>query len=563
MNANLLYRDREWTDGGRYFEERALIQDLGLNTLFRAAGRDVIRDEKDEDKVIALGEPDAFLESTMKKVMLVSLQTESEIVYRQEILQNCLANEPFIYELYAYAKGVLDAWDRLGRKADKKAGSRNSAQSLITEIHVLQLFVDSLSKLKALLEKYRDALQARGFLELRERLHREFSDEKEEALRKILKGIAFYANDKEHEDGVFGKMVNKPRIVLGCSLGDGLKLGNFHLEEVATDTKRYRSPTSLISRAQGFLSERTKTLVNIQRGTKMAEQAESLEFNTVRYIVACCEPFVNAFSGFFSQLHIQAAFYRGAVNLAHHMSRFRLRSCYPKAGAQDVLRFRELKEFVMGIEQLRNPVGNTCDIRRKNLLIVTGANQGGKSTFLRSIGIAQVMMQCGLFVTALEYESGIFPSFFTHFTRREDNAMNSGRLDEELGRMSRIVNHLGPASMVLLNESFASTTEKEGSVIAYDIVKALTEVGVKVLAVTHLLSFAQRVYEEAGQKTDSGVEFLSAQRREDGQRTFRMVQHAPELTSFGLDLYEELIGPLEIGQEPAVTGRESAVTAAR
>ncbi|HBA49569.1 MAG TPA: hypothetical protein DCZ91_17595 [Lachnospiraceae bacterium] len=543
MNANLLYEDREWADSGRYFEERALIQDLGLNTLFWAAARDVIWDEEEEDRVIALGEPDAFLESTMRKVMLVCLRTEAEIRYRQEILQDCLANETFLYELYAYAKGVLDAWDRLGRKAGGKTGTRNSARSLISEIHILQLFVDSLAKLKALLEKYGDELHSRGFVSLRERLNREFSREKEEALRRILKGITFYANDKEHEDGtIFGRLVKKPRIVLGCSLGDGLKLGDFHLEEVETDTKRYRNPASLLSRAQGYLSEKTKTLVNIQRGTKLAEQAESLEFNTVRYIVACCEPFVNAFNGFFSQLHIQVAFYRGAVNLMHHVRRFCLQSCYPKVGAQDVLRFRELKEFVMGIEQRRNPVGNTCSIEGKNLLIVTGANQGGKSTFLRSIGIAQVMMQCGLFVTGEEYESGIFPDFFTHFTRREDSAMNSGRLDEELGRMSRIVDHLGADSMILLNESFASTTEKEGSVIAYDVVKALTEAGVKVLAVTHLLSFARRVYEEAGQKPDSGVEFLSAQRSEDGKRTFRMVQHAPELTSFGLDLYEKIIG---------------------
>ena len=151
------------------------------------------------------------------------------------------------------------------------------------------------------------------------------------------------------------------------------------------------------------------------------------------------------------------------------------------------------------------------------------------------------MMQCGLFVTADRYKSGIFPYFFTHFTRREDSAMNSGRLDEELGRMSRIVDHLGEGAMVLLNESFASTTEREGSVIAYDIVRALTEAGVKVLAVTHLLSFAQRVYEEAAGSEDAGVEFLSAQRLGDGKRTFRMVQHAPELTSFGLDLYDEII----------------------
>ncbi len=542
MNANLLYRDGEWTEGGRYFEERALIQDLGLNTLFWAAGRDVLRDEKDKDRIIALGEPDAFLESTMKKVMLVPLETEDGIRYRQEILQDCLASEAFLYELYACTKGILDAWDKLGRKAGSKTGSRNSARSLIYEIHIMQLFVDSLSKLKALFGKYAGGLRSRGLVSLKARLDAEFSGEKEEALRKILKGIAFYANDKEHEDGVTARMVNKPRIVLGCSLGDGLKLGDFHLEEVDTDTKRYRNPASLLSRAQGYFSERTKTLVNIQRGTELAAQAESLEFNTVRYIVACCEPFVNAFNGFFSQLHMQAAFYRGAVNLMHHMERYQLRSCYPRAGSREALCFRELKEFVMGLEQHRNPVGNTCNIEGKDLLIVTGANQGGKSTFLRSIGIAQVMMQCGLFVAAESYESGIFPSFFTHFTRREDSAMNSGRLDEELGRMSRIVDHVGADSMILLNESFASTTEKEGSVIAYDVVKALTEAGVKVLAVTHLLSFARKVYEEAGTDPDSGVEFLSAQRTEEGRRTFRMIQHAPELTSFGLDLYEELIG---------------------
>jgi len=150
-------------------------------------------------------------------------------------------------------------------------------------------------------------------------------------------------------------------------------------------------------------------------------------------------------------------------------------------------------------------------------------------------------MQCGLPVAADEYESGIFPAFFTHFTRREDSEMNSGRLDEELGRISKIIDNLGESTIVLLNESFATTTEKEGSVIAYDIIKALTEAGVKVLTVTHLLSFAQRMYSETAENPQAGVEFFSAERTENGRRTFKMIQHAPELTSFGLDLFDEII----------------------
>ena len=119
--------------------------------------------------------------------------------------------------------------------------------------------------------------------------------------------------------------------------------------------------------------------------------------------------------------------------------------------------------------------------------------------------------------------------------------MNSGRLNEELNRMSQIIDHLEGSSLILLNESFASTTEKEGSLIAYDIIKALTESGVKILTVTHLLSFAQRVYEESRMDPDSQVAFLSAQRMEDGRRTYKMIPHAPELTSFGLDLYDEIL----------------------
>jgi len=100
---------------------------------------------------------------------------------------------------------------------------------------------------------------------------------------------------------------------------------------------------------------------------------------------------------------------------------------------------------------------------------------------------------------------------------------------------------LGEHPLLLLNESFATTTEKEGSVIAYDIIKALNEIGVKILTVTHLLSFARKMYQECQERPDSDIEFLSAERLQGGVRTFKMIQHAPELTSFGLDLYEEIV----------------------
>ncbi|MCM1187908.1 MAG: hypothetical protein NC541_01260 [bacterium] len=543
MNAYLLYPKREWENVGRYTDERAIMQDLGLKALFHAAAREL---EKEEGKVKAVGEGDPFLEDVMKKVMLVPLTLGEEIRYRQKLLEDCFAQEDFIRELYGLATEILKEWDRIGRRTAAKNGTRNSPRALVGEIHVLELFVRSLKRLKALFAEYQGKLHADGWRLFYERLCAEFSDETEANLERILQDILFYANLNDEEaqksrDNSNGRFVDKPRMVIGCGVGDGLKLEDFKLGEVSTEVRRYRKPGSAIVRVQDYMNQRTKTALSVRTDLALLEQTGQLEFEVVRHIVLCCEPFQDAFGTFFDRLRFQTAFYRGAVNLRHFMERFGICSCFPTVGTNDTLRFRELKEVVMGLVQHMDPVGNTCEIDGKRLMLVTGANQGGKSTFLRSIGIAQIMLQCGLPVAAQSYESGIFPSFFTHFTRREDSAMNSGRLDEELGRMEQIVNRLEDVSLVLLNESFATTTEKEGSVIAYDIVRALTESGVKVLMVTHLLSFATRVYEER-EDWARQTAFLSAQRTESGKRTYKMVEQEPQLTSFGLELYDEIIG---------------------
>lgn len=539
MNTYLLYRDRDWNNTGRYFDDRAIVQDLGLETLFLASAKKL---EIEDEKVKFIHEADPYLQETMKKVMCVPLETEAEITYRQDIMKDFFTHEELICKLYELTGDMLVKWDKLGRRAGAKSGSRNTPRMLITEIHVLQLFVNTLKQIKQLFAANIDSLQSEGLKYFFERLLKEFSDETENALDKLLTDVTFFANENEHEEMMMGfNKVYKPGIVMSCGVGAGLKFDDFVLEDLCTEVRRRKDPNSAISRAQDYISTLTTDSFNVKKDITISTQVAEMEYRVVQYVMSYTEGFMTAFGGFFDQFHLQTAFYRGALNLKQYMDRFYIHNCFPKVTGNRNLRFKELKELVMGIEQRINPVGNTCEIMDKNLLIVTGANQGGKSTFLRSIGIAQVMMQCGLPVAADSYESGIFPAFFTHFTRREDSEMNSGRLDEELGRISKIIDNLGESTIVLLNESFATTTEKEGSVIAYDIIKALTEAGVKVLTVTHLLSFAQRMYGEAAECPDSGVEFFSAERTENGRRTFKMIQHAPELTSFGLDLYDEII----------------------
>ena len=200
MRACLLYAQREWPGEERYFDEKAIVQDLGLDTLFRAAASEVVLEE---EKVKCIGKPDPDLEDAMRKVMLVPLKTEEEILYRQEILRDCHELEDLIDGLYEFSGKVLADWDKLGRRAAGRAGTRNSPGNLITEIRVLRLFVTSLSRLKELLGEYQTKFRSKGFISLYERLRKEFSHELEQGLTRILEGIAFYASDKERDQETF------------------------------------------------------------------------------------------------------------------------------------------------------------------------------------------------------------------------------------------------------------------------------------------------------------------------------------------------------------------------
>ena len=105
-------------------------------------------------------------------------------------------------------------------------------------------------------------------------------------------------------------------------------------------------------------------------------------------------------------------------------------------------------------------------------------------------------------------------------------------------RMSNMINKTVPNSLFLLNESFASTTEKEGSKIAEGIINAFYEKNITTMMVTHLYQLARKKYEEA----KDGSHFLVAERTENGTRTFKMLPGEPTYTSFGTDLFKVLEG---------------------
>jgi len=259
--------------------------------------------------------------------------------------------------------------------------------------------------------------------------------------------------------------------------------------------------------------------------------------------------------GFFEVLRVELAFHVACLRLHEKLAAMGSPTCFPDPLPAPARRFRCTGMYDVGLALTmgRRVIGNTVEADGRSLVIVTGANQGGKSSFLRSVGLAQLMMQAGMFVGAESLAAELCTGLFTHYKREEDATMKGGKLDEELARMGAIAQALRPRSLVLFNESFASTNEREGSEIARQVVTALLERGIKVFFVTHLYDFAHGAFEHRPQDALC----LRAERRPDGTRTFRLAVGAPLDTSYGRDLYRAIFGADAAAEAPAAVAIRS------
>jgi DNA mismatch repair ATPase MutS len=115
---------------------------------------------------------------------------------------------------------------------------------------------------------------------------------------------------------------------------------------------------------------------------------------------------------FFARLRAELGFYVGCLNLHEQLTERGEPVVFPEplGVAPRMYTARGLYDAALAFHLDRPVVGNDVDADGKRLMIVTGANQGGKSTLLRSIGLAQLMMQAGMFVPAESFRARSAPA---------------------------------------------------------------------------------------------------------------------------------------------------------
>ncbi len=474
----------------------------------------------------AMGANDEFLLETAKKIVPLTVVDPDVIVYRQQVLSDCLANHDVVQQMYDIAADGVEV-----RRKVFLGGmmSRNPDAILRRSVQVLELLATNLRQLRGLCDEHARGFSSPGFGRLVAMVGDQVSDQYLEQL-----------------DADLGELRLPRGVLLSAVLGSGNK-GEDYLLHQPPQRSWWDKFTGNHTGSFGFAID-ARDEAGAQALTELAGRA----INDVANTVTQSADHVQAF---FGRLRTELGFYLGCANLHEQLTKAGVPTCFPTPTPVSTpqLSCRDLRDAALCLTAGKPVTGNDIDGEAKSLIVITGANEGGKSTFLRSVGAAQVMMQAGMFVAATSFCANVRSAVFTHFKREEDATLTHGKLDEELARMSQIADFIDSTSMLLCNESFASTNEREGAQIARDVMGALVETGVKVMFVTHLYDLAHGL----SVRNNPADLFLRAQRRPDGQRTFRMEPGQPEPTSYGEDSFRRVFGAAPhsgLGRKPAGVG---------
>jgi len=273
-----------------------------------------------------------------------------------------------------------------------------------------------------------------------------------------------------------------------------------------------------------------------------------------RPVAAALQRYAHVSSRALGDLAGELAFYLGAVDLMARLRAAGLPLCRPEilpaearvciaSGTANLNLALRLLASDPGADLAAAIVLNdVCFDDAGRVFILTGPNQGGKTTYTQGVGLLHVLAQAGLPVPGTAAQISPADAIFTHFPLEEQPDSGAGRLGEEASRLSTLFERATRHSLVLLNESLSSTSFSESLYLARDVVRILRLMGVRALYATHLHELAADVdalnADPGGQSTVGSLVSLAAPAQDGGpvQQTYRIVPGPPRGLSYARDI---------------------------
>ena len=239
----------------------------------------------------------------------------------------------------------------------------------------------------------------------------------------------------------------------------------------------------------------------------------------------------------FFELPEQFYFYTGYINFIKNMEKEGLSFCLPEYTEKKQIVCENAYDLSLAVRLLetdKKVIRNDINIKNVHGFILTGANQGGKTTHIRNIGIIACLANNGLFVPCDKCEISHFDHILTHFNKAEIVGYKKGRLGEEVERFENIIKTATDKSLVLTNESFASTRRLDGVELSLYFLKKLKNINCLFGMVTHFYEVFDLINEEYPEKVQSLVVMVN--KDNSAERLYKVMNLPPNTIAYARDI---------------------------
>jgi hypothetical protein len=239
----------------------------------------------------------------------------------------------------------------------------------------------------------------------------------------------------------------------------------------------------------------SEDLPEIDMGEFLLEDARTILSEALYELYTVLSGITGNIYEFFRGLSGELSFYDAGLKYCRYLSSVRLPMSMPHMlppeedtfKANDLYDMQLISEGLTADELILNPIRIE---KETDGLLIRGPNTSGKTSLLRAIGAAQIFAQAGLPVCASAASMSIRNAVFTQFSssEKEFNAGDvAGRFEGEVQEVARILGDLVPYSMILLNETFQTTSYAEGAQGMLHILNCLPHTSAKFIFVTRLM----------------------------------------------------------------------------
>ncbi len=483
--------------------------------------------------------------STIREVFLNLCTDPSIIAYRQDILDDLWRNPDFTMHLEALLPD-LSALDTAHIVVDRR---RSPLHEVAWRLGELEHLVSCVTGLSIVFAQVGDKVRAAGWCTLRDLIAQTTQDAVYQHLTRALPDMV-------------RTIRAKVSVMIGVNLDGQLRPVEATL--LSVNERKFTSSTFL-DRLFGRRVEDFKglgplhTVPDLVQGDgPSGSQGSTRDINPLmvplfrnlaKILDTVCQPIAQALrqydvlhSGFLAALRGDLTFYLAAVRLMERLRSRGLPVCRPDIApmTERVCALHEAYNLNLALHQMAHPDGNarivTNDVHlgeQGRIGILTGPNQGGKTTYIHMVGLCQILAQAGVWVPAARARLSPVDNIYTHYPVEEQVAKGTGRFGDEAQRLSQIFVRGTRHSLVLLNESLASTNSGESIYIAQDLVRIPRHLGARALFATHLHELAADVAAlNASTAGDSLIISLVASPREagdDGPRRSYKIAPGPPL----------------------------------